>query len=171
MTKTTKSKWIRMVFSILVILWMVVIFLFSAQNAESSSETSSVIVDRIAAILIRDFDNLSEAIRQSRIDTLTHIVRKLAHFSEYAILGLLTFFSLPWDRIKRLPQVLIAYGIGTIYAVTDEFHQTFSDGRSPAVTDVLIDSAGVMTGILVAWLILHLVLSTAKKRLQRRNQG
>lgn len=164
-----KSGRIQMIFAVLTILWMGIIFLFSSQSGEASSETSGRIVDRIAPILIRDFENLSDTVRRSRIDWLTHIIRKLAHFFEYAFLGLLSFFALPWNRLKRLPQILIAFGIGVFYAATDEFHQNFSSGRSPAVTDVLIDSAGVLAGILFAWLVFSLILSSSPKRRRKKS--
>ncbi|MGM9681738.1 MAG: VanZ family protein [Eubacteriales bacterium] len=164
-----KSGWIQMIFAVLTILWMIVIFLFSSQSGEASSETSGRIVDQIAPILIRDFENLSDAVRRSRIDSLTHVIRKLAHFSEYAFLGMLSFFALPWNRLKRLPHILIAFGIGVFYAATDEIHQNFSNGRSPAVTDVLIDSAGALAGILLAWLIFILILSFSQKRRRKRS--
>jgi hypothetical protein len=45
--------------------------------------------------------------------------------------------------------------VGTLYAASDELHQMFSDGRSPQVRDVCIDSAGVLTGVLVTLLFLY----------------
>lgn len=167
----TKSKWIQLIFAVLTGLWMVVIFLFSAQNGETSSETSGQIVDQIAPIVIKEYDKLPEPVRQSKEAILTLIVRKSAHFSEYAFLGLLTFFALPWNKIKRLTQILTAFGIGTFYAITDEFHQTFSDGRSPAVVDVLIDSAGVLSGILLAWLLYRLISICLKRKRNRKKQS
>ena len=54
--------------------------------------------------------------------------------------------KLPW---------LISWGIGTLYALTDEWHQGFVGGRHPALLDVTIDSCGVAVGVLVLVLLLR----------------
>ena len=69
------------------------------------------------------------------------VLRKLAHVTEYAVLGLLLARALP-----DLPAV--AWSLGVAYAVTDEIHQTIVDGRHGAPLDVVIDAAGVLVGVL-----------------------
>ncbi len=69
------------------------------------------------------------------------VLRKLAHATEYAILGALLLRAL-W---RELP----AFAAGVAYAVTDEIHQAFVRGRHAAALDVLIDAAGVLAGILL----------------------
>ena len=71
------------------------------------------------------------------------VLRKLAHVSEYALLGLLL------ARATRRPAVAVA--LAAAYAVTDEIHQTFVDDRHGALLDVAIDTAGALVGVLV-WL-------------------
>ena len=71
------------------------------------------------------------------------VLRKLAHVSEYAILGFLL------ARALRRPGVAVALAAG--YAVTDEVHQTFVEGRHGAPRDVAIDASGALVGVLV-WL-------------------
>ena len=80
---------------------------------------------------------------------LVLILRKLTHFSEYFALTVLWWWALRTQiggRRALAPAVAIAIG----YAITDEFHQTFVDGRVGTTWDVLIDSAGVLTA---GWLI------------------
>jgi VanZ family protein len=72
------------------------------------------------------------------------LVRKLAHMAEFGLLWALWWRALGYG--SPLPAALIAIG----YAVTDEFHQTFTDGRNGTPVDVLIDSAGVALAIVVA---------------------
>jgi len=72
------------------------------------------------------------------------VLRKLAHVGEYAILGALLLRALGRQRLAA------AFALGVAYAVTDEYHQTFVEGRSGTATDVAIDAAGVALGIL-AW--------------------
>jgi VanZ family protein len=69
------------------------------------------------------------------------VLRKLAHLTEYAILGVLLARA-----VGALPA---AVALGTAYAVTDEIHQTFVDGRRGAPLDVLIDAVGVVLGVFV----------------------
>ena len=70
------------------------------------------------------------------------VLRKIAHFCEYAILGLLLARAIPDDRL--------AVTVGVLYAGTDELHQHFVAGRHAAFRDVAIDSAGVLTGVVLA---------------------
>jgi VanZ family protein len=80
---------------------------------------------------------------------LVLVLRKLTHFGEYFALTSLWWWALRTQigaRRALLPAVAIAIG----YAVTDEIHQTFVDGRVGTWHDVLIDSAGALTA---AWAI------------------
>jgi VanZ like family len=70
------------------------------------------------------------------------LLRKLAHATEYAVLGLLL--------VRALGRPLLSFAVGTAYAVTDEIHQAFVPGRVGSPLDVAIDAAGVAVGILVA---------------------
>ena len=78
----------------------------------------------------------------SGLGTWDLILRKIAHLSEYAILGALLLRA-----IQRPAVVILA---GALYAVTDEVHQHFVRGRHAAWYDVLIDTVGVTIGVL-AW--------------------
>jgi VanZ family protein len=70
------------------------------------------------------------------------ILRKGAHLTEYAILGLLLF--------RAVGQEVPAFLLGVAYAVTDEIHQAFVRGRHSSPFDVAFDAAGVALGLLIA---------------------
>jgi VanZ family protein len=70
------------------------------------------------------------------------LVRKIAHLSEYAILGALL--------VRAIQRPAVAILAGGLYAVSDELHQHFVRGRHAAWYDVLIDTVGVTIGVL-AW--------------------
>jgi VanZ family protein len=70
------------------------------------------------------------------------VLRKLAHLSEYAILGAVLV------RATRRPALALALAAG--YAITDEVHQTFVEGRHGAPLDVGIDTLGALVGV-YAW--------------------
>ena len=78
----------------------------------------------------------------SGLGTWDLILRKIAHLSEYAILGALL--------LRAIQRPAVAILAGGLYAVTDEFHQHFVRGRHAAWYDVLIDTVGVTIGVL-AW--------------------
>jgi VanZ family protein len=67
------------------------------------------------------------------------LLRKLAHAAEYAVLGLLLL------RATRQPR--LALGLGVLYAISDEVHQHFVEGRIGSPLDVLVDAVGVAIGI------------------------
>ncbi len=69
------------------------------------------------------------------------VLRKIAHFCEYGVLGLLLTRATPRPA---------AVAIGVLYAASDELHQHFVAGRHAAFRDVAIDAAGVLTGVLGA---------------------
>ena len=68
------------------------------------------------------------------------LLRKAAHFTEYAVLGAL---------LARAVRELPAFAFAVAYAVTDELHQMFVPGRAGTLLDVAVDAAGALTGILV----------------------
>ena len=72
------------------------------------------------------------------------VARKVAHFSEYALLTVLWWRALS-TRMAESRAVLLAVVIAVAYSITDEYHQTFVDGRVGAATDVLIDAAGAVS--------------------------
>ena len=52
-------------------------------------------------------------------------------------------------KIKETNRIISSFVIGVIYATSDEIHQSFIPGRGPAVTDVILDSIGILFGILI----------------------
>ena len=84
----------------------------------------------------------------SGLDGWDLLLRKLTHVTEYAILGALLL------RATRRPG--LAVGLAALYALSDEVHQHFVEGRHAAAVDVLIDTAGALAGVLAwSWLAAH----------------
>ena len=133
----------RIIFSILVIINCIVIFNFSAQNAEKSSATSGVIVDKV----VNTISSVNKKVKKSDLKSqITFIVRKCAHFSIYTLLGIWLMNISNTFEIPIWKKLLICVTFGLLYAVSDEFHQHFVGGRSPEVRDVCIDTCGVLFG-------------------------
>ena len=95
-------------------------------------------------------------------------VRKLGHFSEYAILGFFAFayfsniFRIGKEKIQFKTTFFTSFLFCFSYAISDEFHQTFVIGRDGNFMDVLIDSGGVLFGIIIS-IILFSVKILKKK--------
>jgi VanZ family protein len=83
------------------------------------------------------------------LHNINHLIRKSAHFTEYAILGFWCSLAI----YRHSPKTYIAKGailatiICSLYALSDETHQIFVPGRTPAAKDVVIDSAGAAFAI------------------------
>ena len=85
-------------------------------------------------------------------------LRKMAHFAEFCSLGILLSWLFAMRRKKTL--LLPAAVWGGIAACIDEMLQHFAPGRAPRLTDVILDTAGVLAGIGIFWLGYY----TVKKR-------
>lgn len=81
-----------------------------------------------------------------------HILRKLAHFSEFAALGLTLFWLFGMLMKRPLPRFMLPLCCGVAAACIDETIQIFSPGRYSSIVDVGIDSCGVLTGIILLFL-------------------
>lgn len=77
------------------------------------------------------------------------VVRKLGHFSEYFVLGVLIARALRDERGWQLHHALLAVALAGSYAVTDELHQRFVPGRTAAAGDVVIDTLGATAAQIV----------------------
>lgn len=118
---------------VLVLVWMGIIFLFSSQNADKSSENNKFIVYMLNTLGI-DINTILSG-------NADFIIRKAAHFTEYFILYFLLYNALKED-FYFTPSTIFALIITFLYAASDEFHQSFVPGRGPAFKDVLIDTSG-----------------------------
>lgn len=152
----------KIILFILLAACMVMIFLFSSQNAEISGNLSEGITYRIACIFIQDFKTFSMERQTEIVEGMHFYIRKAAHFSEYALLGLLTFLNACQYFRKTGTRFLITLSLCLLYASADEFHQLFTDGRCGSPVDVMIDFSGAAAGTLFIFVIL-LIINRIKK--------
>lgn len=146
---------------------MVLIFLFSCQNAGESGSLSDSIGRFLAGVFVAGYTTMSQVDQQSWVDMLSFPIRKTAHASEYACLALsLTWSCWELGKLKTdasLPKrafekrflriCLAAFSLTVIYACTDELHQLFVDGRSGQVSDVMVDASGAALACLLVYLV------------------
>ena len=124
------------------------IFAFSSQAGPSSLQTSGRVVQWILPLTMRNYEQLPPAKRQEIAQRYQYLVRKGAHFLEFALLGLLVRLALG-RRSRRGSSACVWLG-ATGYAALDEFHQLLIGSRSAMWQDVCPDSLGALTGVTVA---------------------
>ena len=130
---------------------MAVIFFFSAQAGEESGGLSERIACGLLRALSPGFDGWAPERQRLMLDRVGHLVRKGAHFGEYAFLALwLCLLMKEYSARGALPW---AWAGATIYAATDEAHQLLIPGRAGTIADMLLDSAGALCGAAAAWLL------------------
>lgn len=152
---------LRIISLLLLIGWMGLIFYLSHQNADESSHLSGGLIESVVKFV---FPNMGGETLESLVASLQFIVRKGAHFCLYAVLGILSFiYFVTYKAISLALRSFLSFLVSFGYSVSDEYHQTFISGRSGELRDVLIDSAGVMLGIILS-LIIYLVYEAIKKR-------
>lgn len=156
------------------VLWMLLIFGFSSQNALRSGAVSSRTLRRVLAVITPGWSSMTKGQRSRRVMACHRLFRKLGHFTEYAVLGIfLTLLFRPWDK-KRQPRPVLRYGlpllVALLYAASDELHQRFVPGRSCELRDVLIDLSGALFGFLLCGGIL-LFTRRRRERRARRQQN
>lgn len=130
---------------ILVILWMIIIFIFSHQKADDSSKLSDGIILKTVRIIEKITDK--EYSDEEMLNNFVKPVRKLAHFTIYLILGILVYLYVKELNISKI--FIISLLVCILYALSDEIHQLFIIGRSGRILDVFIDSLGSLLGIFI----------------------
>ncbi len=129
-----------------VLLCMAVIFILSAQTGDESQSLSDEFIIIFGLKLSSDF------------------IRTCAHFLEYAGLSVLVFNAL--YRTFGYFRPFISVIISALYAVSDEFHQLFVEGRACQISDIIIDSMGAAAGIAVLTALIFIF-----RKIKRRKQA
>ena len=130
------------------VLWLCFIYSNSLKSGEESGEQSGKVHDIIGTVTA--FLGFDKPISE-------HFIRKAAHFTEFAVLGLLICLDLWSIRLLSLNKKLVTSVLWAsvsvpacaLFAAADELLQNFSKGRGPSATDVLIDVSGSLTAVVV----------------------
>ena len=177
----------KTVFWILAIAMMVMIFVFSSKSADDSTIESHRVGKFIGYMLEYDFENWTADAQDRYAQKYDHAIRKTAHFLEYMTLAILIFgavYDSPYEidedddevedvdnkkkkyelsDVKKKRKKIdakntrIPWCFATLYAISDEFHQTFVSGRSGEPLDVCIDGSGALLGVILAFAITKLI--------------
>jgi VanZ family protein len=121
------------------LLWLGLQYWFSTDNF-SAGETAGFIIP-ILRFLLPGFS-------PSQLEFLHFAVRKMAHISEYTVLGVLAYRAVKYDDPDFVRVKVLSFAFVVLAAMTDEFHQSFTLWRGASIVDVGYDSFG---GLLAIW--------------------
>lgn len=150
-----KQKGIKVAVSIVAAMFLVglyvTIFCFSGQDGETSGKLShdvtKTIVDSVDVVTMRHW---TQEVKAALVKAWEHPVRKLAHFSEYALMGILVYLIwMPWMKRGWKLNLLVVVWV-FLSAGCDEFHQSFVAKRSGNFIDVMIDTSGGCFGLFLS---------------------
>ena len=145
---------------------MALIFWFSSQNSDDSSDVSRGFL----MFIINLFPGTADLDADAKLELIYSLhghIRKIAHFSIYTALGVSSaaaVWSISGMPVKR--SLLISVPFCALYSLTDEFHQSFVSGRSGELRDMLIDTSGALFGGLLLVLSVSLVMRMKYKKRQ-----
>lgn len=142
----------------LIVLTAAAIFIFSSQDGAESADLSTRVTRIISGFIFRDFGEMSHDEQRFIVSELEPFIRKLAHFTEYALLGAAVYALLlaagpRFIRRKGLASLTAA----AVFASADELNQYFVPERSGNIADVLIDTCGAAVGIVIVSVIVIIV--------------
>ena len=132
----------RLVLLLVAICSIATMLYFSSRTAEISSQQSQMIIDIIKLI---------------GIEPSSYFIRKLAHFTIFVIIGFCISMFIGSYDMNKITSTLLSFTLTTGYACIDEYIQTFIPGRNGSVNDVMIDTFGVIIGILLYNIIIYFI--------------
>jgi len=147
--------------AVTILLQISFIFSNSLKDAVNSDDQSDVFVRfTVEKILGLDYEIQSEVF----LGTVSFVVRKLAHFCEYGLLGTLVFLFLYTYSYSGKSGFCITVPFCFLIGAVDEFLQRFSDGRSASFRDILIDVSGALTACVGMMLIIKIIQRFSKRK-------
>ena len=167
MNKYLKWGW-RAVSVLLVAFVMWQIFSFSHQKASVSLDQSGSVTESIMGAVSDDFYELSESEQKTVIDQLQQLIRKSAHLIIYFALGFLCCNMFYSFKIRMIKSGIFALVLSVAYAISDEIHQHFIPGRACALSDMALDSAAALSGIVVFAAVALFIMAVIRKIKEKR---
>lgn len=152
----------RLLLWLLVAAIMAAIFCFSAQTGQESAAVSEPF-SRLTQTLFSFVSPLFPSLSIDDFDAFVVFTRKAAHFFCYASLAASAFFAFSCDLSQR-KSALFSFLLSVLYAVSDEWHQSFVPERAMQAQDVLLDSFGAVCGILLCLLCVRLARRTRARK-------
>lgn len=159
----------------LAIVWMALIFKLSGMTSKNSNGKSTDIISLFiedTLDITNEYGITSSHPTDEKLDKAANLInapmRKVIHASVYFVLAffIMVFLNIVFDHKKYILSIVIALIISAAFASSDEFHQTFVNGRTGQVLDVLIDTLGAIVGI-IFYTTYHIVYKSGYKKAQQ----
>ena len=149
MKKFDKKIQIKIFKIILIIIWMIIVFGFSAQKGADSGNTSKSFTIEIMQMIF----GKSIIENSLLIENIETVIRKLAHYTIYVIGGFLIMnYAYTTEKTDK-QKISYSITLGVCYAISDELHQFFVPDRSAKLFDVGIDTLGINTGVIIYFVL------------------
>lgn len=132
----------RLVLLLVAICSIATMLYFSSRTAEISSQQSQMIIDIVKLI---------------GIEPSSYFIRKLAHFTIFTIIGFCVSMFIGSYDMNKITTTVLSFTLTTGYACIDEYIQTFIPGRNGSINDVMIDTSGVIIGILLYNIVIYFI--------------
>lgn len=164
---SSKKAAVTLVAGLLLVLWYGIIFSFSAQNGEASTEISRGVSDSLTDVLdFLTFGKIDTEALTQLAKIIEHPIRKIAHFSEYALMGILVYIMLYYPLKNRKQRFWTSVLWVAVSAAADELHQYFVPGRWASIKDVFLDTCGGFFGVVLCSRLLGIFVN---KKTDRQN--
>jgi hypothetical protein len=168
------KKTYAVIFIILGLSLMAIIFRFSSQNNVDTNLLSRNITEKIASVVFPGYESFSNSVKAVMLNDLNNFIRKTAHFALFFSMSAVFYAFFTVMTKMYLISGALSVAVNFIYAVIDEYHQSFVPGRTPLVKDVFIDTVGAVFGVIFCFMIIasiKLILSKRKKQTMGRNDN
>ena len=153
---------------LLTVIWIMIIFGFSSTKGEKSASQSQSITENVVKIINPDYKMPEKVEPKSKDSFYDSITRKVAHVCVYAVLGGLMYVvaktsmklrgNLYYGSLSALLCVLVS--------LCDEYNQTLTEGRTGRLTDVLIDSVGIIIGTYLCMKFMEKIITARKTKIK-----
>lgn len=151
---------------------MYVIYYLSGQDGATSAGLSLKVSIKVVELASRIFDHqLSTDEIMQYADLIHFLIRKCAHVTLYFLLAVSVSFPLYVYGLRGIPLMLVAGGFCIAFACGDEYHQSLVEGRGPSKQDVMIDSIGVLTGVILVRIVGFIGRMTIFKPLSKKRKA
>jgi len=134
-----------------VILWMIIIFVFSAQESTETNHLSMSVSQMMIGNKAIGSTEISDS--SETLEWFNTIIRECAHFFLYFVLGILAVNAVRRTGMRSIKGFYLSASICFAYAISDEVHQIYVPGRYSSIKDILIDILGAIMGIGIYWII------------------
>ncbi len=173
----TNKKFKIIILLVISLIWMLFIFKLSDMNMINSNGKSVKIISIFiedALDITNEYGITSSYPTNQKLERASNLInqplRKVMHASVYFILAfiIITAMDIKFEHKKYIISIIITIAICFLFALTDEFHQTFVSGRTGRIMDVFIDTTGSILGTLF-YTTYHIIYNLGYKRAIKDN--